>query len=66
MKIRRTVGPVTKEQFDVMTDEQLLKTIPSIWRPMYPGKEYCPFGEFYLHDGGVYDFFTGTTKDWND
>ncbi len=47
-----TVGqPITPEQFDELTDEQLARLVPREYREFFPGKDFCADGFFYLHDG---------------
>lgn len=57
---RRRVGqPITPDEFDEMTDEQLLKLIPKAYRDYFPGKDDCADGFFYLHDGTAWSFYKG-------
>jgi hypothetical protein len=57
---RRRVGqPITPDEFDEMTDEQLLKLIPKAYRDYFPGKDDCADGFFYLHDGSAWSFYKG-------
>jgi hypothetical protein len=55
---RLRVGqPVTPEQFEALTDEQLARLLPRACREFFPGKEFCADGCFYLHDGTAWSFF---------
>jgi hypothetical protein len=57
---RRRVGqPITPDEFDEMTDEQLVKLIPKAYRDYFPGKDDCADGFFYLHDGSAWSFYKG-------
>ena len=57
---RLRVGrPITPEEFDEMSDEQLAKLIPKTYRDYFPGKDDCADGYFYLHDGSAWSFYKG-------
>jgi len=52
-----TVGqPITPEQFDELTDEQLARLVPREYREFFPGKDFCADGFFYLHDGTAWSW----------
>ena len=57
------IGPVFEEQFNRLSNAQLERTIPAVWRPFFLGKEVCYDGRFYIYDGLSYNFFTGTIED---
>jgi len=59
METRRLkVGqPITPEQFDELSDEQLARLVPRDYREFFPGKDFCADGCFYLHDGTAWSFF---------
>ncbi|HEX4584530.1 MAG TPA: hypothetical protein VH183_06850 [Burkholderiaceae bacterium] len=59
MQMRRLrVGqPITPEQFDELSDEELARLVPRAVREFFPGKDFCPDGFFYLHDGTAWSFF---------
>jgi hypothetical protein len=50
---------ITPEEFDELSDEQLLRLIPKAYRDAFPGKEGCADGYFYLHDGTAWSFYKG-------
>ena len=55
---RLRVGrPITPEQFEELSDEQLARLVPRAYREFFPGKESCADGCFYLHDGTAWSFF---------
>jgi hypothetical protein len=57
---RLKVGqPITPEQFEELTDEQLARLVPRAYREFFPGKDFCADGFFYLHDGTAWSFFKG-------
>ena len=59
-KIRLRVGmAVMPDQFDELSDEQLLRLLPRAVREFFPGKEFCADGCFYLHDGTEWSFYKG-------
>lgn len=43
--------PITPDQFDELSDEQLARLVPKAYREFFPGKAFCADGHFYLHDG---------------
>ena len=55
---RLRVGrPITPEQFELLSDEQLERLVPKAYREFFPGKDFCADGTFYLHDGTVWSFY---------
>jgi len=55
---RRRVGcAITPDEFDALTDEELVRLVPRAWRDYFPGKDACANGCFYLHDGRAWSFF---------
>ena len=55
---RLRVGqPITPDQFDELTDEQLARLVPGAYREFFPGKDFCADGHFYLHDGSAWSFY---------
>jgi hypothetical protein len=48
---------ITPEQFELLTDEQLVRLLPRSVREFFPGKDFCADGTFYLHDGTVWSFY---------
>ena len=58
--IQLRVGrPVTPEQFEELSDEQLIRLVPKAYREFFPGKDFCADGHFYLHDGTAWCFYRG-------
>ena len=55
--------PITPEEFDDLSDEQLVRLVPKAYREFFPGKDFCADGHFYLHDGSVWCFFRGDLLD---
>ncbi|HSW05126.1 hypothetical protein [Aquabacterium sp.] len=56
--IKLRVGrPITREQFDELDDEQLVRLLPKACREFFPGKDFCADGCFYLHDGTAWSFY---------
>jgi len=55
----RVCQPITPEQFEELSDEQLSRLVPRAYRPFFPGKDSCADGFFYLHDGTAWSFFKG-------
>ena len=53
----RVGQPITPEQFDELSDEQLERLVPRAYREFFPGKDFCADGCFYLHDGSAWSFF---------
>ena len=61
---RLRVGrPITPEEFDDLSDEQLRRLVPRAYREFVPGKDFCADGHFYLHDGNAWCFFRGDLLD---
>ena len=54
---------ITPEQFEELSDEELLRLVPRAYRAYFPGKEDCFNGCFYLHDGTAWSFFRGSLLD---
>jgi hypothetical protein len=50
---------ITPEQFEWLSDEQLVRLLPRAVREFFPGKDFCADGSFYLHDGTAWSFFKG-------
>jgi hypothetical protein len=50
---------ITPEQFELLSDEQLVRLLPRSVREFFPGKDFCGDGTFYLHDGTVWSFYKG-------
>lgn len=55
----RVGRPITPEQFEELSDEQLERLIPKAYREYFPGKDFCADGYFYLHDGTAWSFYKG-------
>jgi hypothetical protein len=53
----RVGQPITPDEFDELTEDQLLRLLPRQYREFFPGKEFCADGTFYLHDGNAYSFY---------
>jgi hypothetical protein len=60
LKVGRAITP---EQFDALSDEQLVRLVPRAYREYFPGKESCADGHFYLHDGTAWSFYKGALLD---
>jgi hypothetical protein len=57
---RLKVGqPITPEEFDELSDAQLIRLVPRAYRDFFPGKDACGDGFFYLHDGTAWSFYRG-------
>jgi hypothetical protein len=54
---------ITPEEFDDLSDEQLLRLVPKAYRDYFPGKDSCADGFFYLHDGTAWSFYKGGLLD---
>lgn len=54
---------ITPQQFEELTDEQLVRLVPRACREYFPGKDFCTDGHFYLHDGSAWSFFKGSFLD---
>ncbi|HEX2828653.1 MAG TPA: hypothetical protein VHP37_20025 [Burkholderiales bacterium] len=50
---------ITPEQFEELTDTELVRLIPRAYRDYFPGKDACGDGFFYLHDGTAWSFYRG-------
>jgi hypothetical protein len=48
---------ITPEQFEALSDAQLVRLVPRAYREFFPGKDFCADGCFYLHDGSAWSFF---------
>ncbi len=48
---------ITPDEFEQLSDAQLERLVPKAYREFFPGKDMCPDGNFYLHDGNAYSFF---------
>ena len=55
----RVGQPISPEQFDELSDEQLERLVPRAHREFFPSKGFCADGCFYLHDGNAWSFFKG-------
>jgi hypothetical protein len=55
----RVGRPITPDQFEELSDEQLVRLVPKAYREFFPGKDFCADGHFYLHDGTAWSFFRG-------
>ncbi len=51
--------PITPDQFEELSDEQLERLVPRAYREFFPGKDFCTDGHFYLHDGTAWSFYRG-------
>jgi hypothetical protein len=57
---RLKVGqPITPEQFEELSDDQLSRLVPRAYSEFFQGKDLCADGSFYLHDGSAWSFFKG-------
>lgn len=59
----RVGRPISPEEFEQLTDEQLARLVPRAYREFFPGKDFCADGFFYLHDGTAWSFFKGGLLD---
>jgi hypothetical protein len=59
----RVGSAITPDEFEALSDSQLVRLIPRAYRDYYPGKEACADGHFYLHDGTAWSFFKGGLLD---
>jgi len=50
---------ITPDEFDLLTDEELVRLVPRQYREYFPGKDFCADGYFYLHDGTAWSFYKG-------
>jgi hypothetical protein len=55
----RVGQPISPDEFEQLTDEQLARLVPRAVREFFPGKDFCADGFFYLHDGTAWSFFKG-------
>lgn len=55
----RVGRPITPDQFELLSDEQLVRLLPRAYREFFPGKDFCADGHFYLHDGTAWCFYRG-------
>jgi hypothetical protein len=63
-RARLRVGQaITMEQFEELSDEQLLRLVPKQYRDCFPGKDFCAGGHFYLYDGSAWSFLKGGLLD---
>jgi len=53
----RVGQPITPDEFDELSDEQLARLVPRAYREFFPGKDFCADGSFYLHDGNAWSFY---------
>jgi hypothetical protein len=65
METRRPrVGmPITPQEFEELSDEQIARLVPKAYREFFPGKDFCADGCFYLHDGRAWSLFKGDFLD---
>ena len=54
LRVGQPIGP---EQFDELTDGQLMRLVPRAYREFFPVKDFCADGHFYLHDGTAWSFY---------
>ena len=59
----RVGQPITPEEFDELSDDQLVRLVPRAYREFFPGKDFCADGHFYLHDGSAWSFYRGDLLD---
>jgi hypothetical protein len=59
----RVGSAITPDEFEELSDAQLERLVPKIYRDYYPGKDNCADGHFYLHDGTAWSFFRGGLLD---
>ena len=59
MRKLRVGQPISPDEFEQLTDEQLARLVPRAVREFFPGKDFCADGFFYLHDGTAWSFFKG-------
>jgi len=55
----RAGTPITPQQLEELSDEQLARLVPKAYREFFPGKDFCADGCFYLHDGRAWSLFKG-------
>ena len=56
---RRVGQAISPEEFETLSDEELVRLVPRAYREYFPGKDFCADGYFYLHDGNAWSFFKG-------
>jgi hypothetical protein len=54
---------ITPTEFDLLSDEELVRLVPKKYREYFPGKDFCADGFFYLHDGTAWSFYKGGLLD---
>lgn len=59
----RSGRPITPQEFEELSDEELERLVPKKYREFFPGKDACGDGFFYLHDGTAYSFYRGGLLD---
>jgi hypothetical protein len=56
--IKLRVGrPITAEQFELLSGEQLARVVPEAYREFFRGKHFCADGHSCLHDGTAWYFY---------
>ena len=55
----RAGSPITPQELEELSDEQLARRVPKAWREFFPGKDVLADGCFYLHDGRAWSLFKG-------
>lgn len=60
---RRVGASISPEEFEALSDRELLRLVPKAYRDDFPGKEGCVNGYFYLLDGTAWSFFKGSLLD---
>ena len=63
MRKLRVGQPITPQEFDELSDEELERLVPRKYREFFQGKDLCADGFFYLHDGTAYSFYRGGLLD---
>jgi hypothetical protein len=53
----RAGTPITPQELEELSDEQLARLVPKAYREYFPGKDFCADGCFYLHDGRAWSLF---------
>jgi hypothetical protein len=57
---RLRVGtPITPDQLEELSDEQLARLVPKAYREFFPGEDFCAVGCFYLHVGTAWRLLMG-------